>query len=248
VRETGYFHPKLLIFDDRAAVVGSANLTGRALGLSVPPHHLEMSVGLLGEPAQAAIDALLKGFEQWWEISTALEPQVSSDQAEGESVMPEYVTFTERPSWGIAQVQTVGGSIFGQSTWLALSDVLPEDPEHLPAKIQVPQPKIESAKPVPCDTPAARFAAGAIPTAERSQDHFRRLCAYWLQAENRQGQLDSIPMLSLRHQASLVEHLMRRETPTRMLIGDDVGLGKTVEIALLIERLRAANPDLRVLT
>jgi len=162
--------------------------------------------------------------------------------------MPEYVTFTERPIWGIAQVQTVGGSIFGQSTWLALSDVLPEDPEHLPAKIQVPQPKIESAKPVPCDTPAARFAAGAIPTAERSQDHFRRLCAYWLQAENRQGQLDSIPMLSLRHQASLVEHLMRRETPTRMLIGDDVGLGKTVEIALLIERLRAANPDLRVLT
>jgi hypothetical protein len=83
--------------------------------------------------------------------------------------------------------------------------------------------------------------------AKYSQDHFRRLCAYWLQAENRQGQLDSIPMLSLRHQASLVEHLMRRETPARMLIGDEVGLGKTVEIALLIERLRAANPELRVL-
>jgi superfamily II DNA or RNA helicase len=161
--------------------------------------------------------------------------------------MPEYVAFTQRPIWGIGQVQIVGGSIFGQSRWVALSDVLPADPERLPAKIQVPHPTIESAGPVPRVTPAARLAAGMVPIAERSQDHFRRLCAYWLQAENRQGQLDSIPMLSLRHQASLVEHLMRRDTPTRMLIGDEVGLGKTVEIALLIERLRAANPDLRVL-
>ena len=35
--------------------------------------------------------------------------------------MPEYVAFTERPVWGIGQVQTAGGSIFGQSHWLALS-------------------------------------------------------------------------------------------------------------------------------
>jgi superfamily II DNA or RNA helicase len=247
VRETGYFHPKVLIFDDHAAVVGSANLTGRALGLGVRPHHLEMSVGLRGEPAQAAIDALLNAFEQWWATSVALKLPLSSDQAEGETIMPEYVAFTERPVWGIGQVQTAGGSIFGQSHWLALSDVLPGDPEHLPAKIQVPQSRIDSAKPVPWMTPAAQLAAGTTPVAKWSRDHFRRLCAYWLQAENRQGQLDSIPTLSLRHQASLVEYLMRRETPTRMLIADEVGLGKTVEIALLFERLRAANPGLRVL-
>jgi superfamily II DNA or RNA helicase len=246
-RETGYFHPKVIIFDDHAAVVGSANLTGRALGLGVPPYHLEMSVGLRGEPARASIAALLKAYEQWWENSVAFEPQISGDQAEGESLMPEYVAFTQRPIWGIGQVQMVGGSIFGQSRWVALSDVLPADPEHLSAKTQVPHPTIESAGPVPQVTPAAQLAAGMVPIAKRSQDHFRRLCAYWLQAENRQGQIDSIPMLSLRHQASLVEHLMRRDTPTRMLIGDEVGLGKTVEIALLIERLRAANPDLRVL-
>jgi superfamily II DNA or RNA helicase len=245
--ESGYFHPKVIIFDDRAAVVGSANLTGRALGLNVLPHHLEMSVGLRGEPARAAIVALLEAFERWWEDSIALMSQTSGDEAEGESIMPEYVAFTKRPTWGIGQVQTVGGSIFGQSRWLALSDVLPADPENLPAKIQVPQPNVESAEPVPWVTPAAQLAAGTIPMAKYSQDHFRRLCAYWLQAENRRGQLDSIPMLSLRHQASLVEHLMRRETPTRMLISDEVGLGKTVEIALLIERLRAANPELRVL-
>jgi superfamily II DNA or RNA helicase len=92
-----------------------------------------------------------------------------------------------------------------------------------------------------------KFAAGALPDPKRGRDHFLRLCAYWLQAENRQGQLDSIPVLPLRHQASLVEHLMRRDTPMRMLIGDEVGLGKTVEIGLLIERLQAANPNVRVL-
>ena len=40
---------------------------------------------------------------------------------------------------------------------------------------------------------------------------------------------------------------MRRETPKRMLIGDEVGLGKTVEMGLLIERLQAANPNVRIL-
>jgi superfamily II DNA or RNA helicase len=246
-QETGYFHPKVLIFDDCAAVVGSANLTGRALGLGVPPHHLEMSVGLRGEPVRATIAALLTAFEQWWKASIPLEPQPSDYQSEGESIMPEYVAFSERPMWGIGQVQTIGGSIFGRSTWLALSDVLPVDPEHLPAKIQVPQAQIESANPVPWVTPAAQLAAGTVPAAKWSRDHFQRLCAYWLQAENRQGRLDAVPMLPLRHQTSLVEHLMRRETPTRMLIGDEVGLGKTIEIALLIERLLTANPELRVL-
>jgi hypothetical protein len=96
--ETGYFHPKVLIFDDYAAVVGSASLTGRALGLGVPPHHSEMSVGLRGEPARAAIVALLQAFERWWEDCIDLEPQASGHEAKGENVMPEYVAFTERPT------------------------------------------------------------------------------------------------------------------------------------------------------
>jgi superfamily II DNA or RNA helicase len=245
--EAGYFHPKVLLLDDQAAVVGSANLTGRGLGLNILPHHCEMAIGIRGEPVRGAIESLREAFDRWWDNSRPIELSANEDQPAGEMVMPEYVVFNERPIWGIGQLQTTGGGIFGQALWLALSDIGPDNPERLPAKIQVPQPKIEIAKPVAWETPAARLAAGTLPDPHRARDHFLRLCAYWLQAENRQGQLDSIRVLPLRHQASLVEYLMRRETPMRMLIGDEVGLGKTVEIGLLIERLQAANPDARVL-
>ena len=160
---------------------------------------------------------------------------------------PDYVVFKKRPAWGLAQVQTVGGGIFGQARWLAISDITPADPERLPAHIQVPNARVAQAEAVELAAPAAHLAAGHVPTAADSLPHFRRLCAYWLQAENRQGQLDNIPVLPLRHQESLVEYLTRRETPRRMLIADEVGLGKTVEMGLLIERLQAADPDIRVL-
>jgi superfamily II DNA or RNA helicase len=161
--------------------------------------------------------------------------------------MPEYFLFADRPSWGIGQLQTSDGGIFGQARWVALSDITAEDLEHLSARIQVPHSTLERAKPLPWESPACQLATAMPPDPRRTREHFMRLCAYWLQAENRQGQLDSVPVLPLRHQVTLVEHLMRRETPTRMLIGDEVGLGKTVEIGLLIERLQAANPGVRVL-
>jgi hypothetical protein len=56
------FHPKVLLFDNRAAVVGSVNLTGRALGVS-SAYNLEMSIGLRGD----VVEHLLQIFEQeWW--------------------------------------------------------------------------------------------------------------------------------------------------------------------------------------
>lgn len=73
------------------------------------------------------------------------------------------------------------------------------------------------------------------------------MAAHWLQAENRQGQLDSLPVLQLRHQTSLVEYLSRPDAPREVLIADEVGLGKTVELGLLLARLRAADPTLRIL-
>ncbi len=205
VGEVGWFHPKVLLFDDRAAVVGSANLTGRGLGLNISPHHFEMSIGLSGEAMQGAIEALLEAFGRWWENSSPIEFSTGEEPPEGVTVMAEYVAFNGRPAWGIGQLQTSGGGIFGQAHWLALSDVSPADPEHLPARIQVPEPRIESAKPVPWATPGAQLATGTLPDAKRAGDHFLRLCAYWLQSENRQGQLDSVPVLPLRHQASLVD-------------------------------------------
>lgn len=245
--EIGLFHPKVILLDDYAAAVGSANLTGRALGLSIQPHHSEVSVGLRGDSFRGTIQQLLETFDRWWVESAPIDLSVELSRLEREPIMPEYVVFERSPRWGIGHIQTAGGGIFGQQHWLALSDMTPEDPEHLPARIQVPQAVVDRAKPVPWDSPAAQLARRAFPDPKRSRDHFLRLCAYWLQAENRQGQLDSVPVLVLRHQASLVEHLMRRETPTRMLIADEVGLGKTVEMGLLIERLQAARPNVRIL-
>ena len=160
---------------------------------------------------------------------------------------PEYVVFRDKLLWGIAQVQNEGSGLFGQEQWLAVSDISPLDPEHRSARIQVPQQFVNDAKPEPWNTPAAQLANKGVEAISNSKEHFRRLAAYWLQAENRQGQLDSLPVLQLRHQTSLVEYLSRPDTPRRMLIADEVGLGKTIEMGLLLERLKAASPNLRVL-
>src|SRR5579871_824191 len=245
----GWFHPKALLLDDQAASVGSANLTGMGLGLGIPPYHVEMSVGLSGTTAQTAIATLVEVFDRWWEdgrpvnISTQSPPNVGDRQMP----QPEYVVFQDRPMWGIAQVQSEGSGLFGQEQWLAVSDLSPTDPEHHPARIQVPQQFVSAVRPEPWNTPAEQLEARGVVSADNSKEHFRRLCAYWLQAENRQGQLDNVPVLPLRHQASLVEYLSRPSTVRRMLIADEVGLGKTVEMGLLLERLHAANPNLRVL-
>ena len=247
--EEGLFHPKILILDDVAAVVGSVNLTGKGLGLGTQPHNVEMSVGLSGISSQPTIKQLVEVFDRWWKDGQTLRSHLDDkDEKENQQMaQPEYVVFRDRPLWGIAHVQTEGSSLFGQERWLAVSDISPVDPEHRPARIQVPQKFVEAVKPEPWSTPAAQLASAGFAELSNSKEHFRRLAAYWLQAENRSGQLDSLPVLQFRHQTSLVEYLSRSDTPRQMLIADEVGLGKTVEIGLLLERLKAAKPDLRVL-
>ena len=247
--EDGLFHPKILILDDVAAVVGSVNLTGKGLGLGIQPHNIEMSVGLSGKFSESTIKQLVEIFDRWWEDGQTLRPNLGDKKKKENQHMaqPEYVVFRDRPMWGIAQVQTEGSGLFGQEQWLAVSDISPVDPEHLPARIQVPQPFINEVQPESWDTPAAQLAHEDIAAVSNSKDHFRRLAAYWLQAENQSGQLNSLPILQLRHQASLVEYLSGPVAPREMLIADEVGLGKTIEMGLLLERLKAAKPDLRVL-
>jgi superfamily II DNA or RNA helicase len=75
----------------------------------------------------------------------------------------------------------------------------------------------------------------------------QRLRALWLRAENRGGQLDNDPVLPLRHQAALVDFMLRGESPKRILIADEVGLGKTVEAGLFIRQLLRREPQTRVL-
>lgn len=74
-----------------------------------------------------------------------------------------------------------------------------------------------------------------------------RLHAYFLLTEDPQRRLDARAVETLAHQVSLVRHILDSPTLRRVLIADEVGLGKTVEIGLLLKELLAARPSLRVL-
>jgi hypothetical protein len=74
-----------------------------------------------------------------------------------------------------------------------------------------------------------------------------RLRAFFLLAEDPQRRLDARQVNTLAHQVSLVRHVLDAPALKRVLIADEVGLGKTVEVGLLIQERLAANPRLRVL-
>ncbi len=74
-----------------------------------------------------------------------------------------------------------------------------------------------------------------------------RLEALWLLTEDRFRLLDASNVEPLAHQASLVEYILSSSDLDRVLIADEVGLGKTIEAALIIQRLQERNPGLHVL-
>jgi len=74
-----------------------------------------------------------------------------------------------------------------------------------------------------------------------------RLRAFFLLSEDPQRRLDARKVNTLAHQVSLVRHVLDTPALKRVLIADEVGLGKTVEVGLLIQELLPANPHLRVL-
>jgi len=74
-----------------------------------------------------------------------------------------------------------------------------------------------------------------------------RLHASFLVAEDPQGRLVGRAAATLAHQASLVRHVLESNELTRVLIADEVGLGKTIEAGLLIQGLLERDPGLRVL-
>lgn len=97
-------------------------------------------------------------------------------------------------------------------------------------------------------------AAAAIARAGRGESWLAQsrraqlsLLAWFLLAEDRQRRLVVREVAPLMHQLSLVEHVLESPDLQRLLIGDEVGLGKTVEAGLIAQRLLAARPDLRVL-
>lgn len=90
-----------------------------------------------------------------------------------------------------------------------------------------------------------------LPTGDtwlsQSARSLARLHAAFLIAEDPQGRLVGRAAATLAHQASLVRHVLRSPELHRVLIADEVGLGKTIEAGLLIQGLLEQNPGLRVL-
>lgn len=74
-----------------------------------------------------------------------------------------------------------------------------------------------------------------------------KLRAWFLLLEDPQRRLDVRAVETLAHQMSLVQYVLRTSGLQRVLIADEVGLGKTVEAGLIVEALLLADPGLRVL-
>ena len=74
-----------------------------------------------------------------------------------------------------------------------------------------------------------------------------KLWAWFLVCEDPQRRLESREVETLAHQASLVRHVLDSSNLNRVLIADEVGLGKTVEAGLIVSELLEKQPGLRVL-
>jgi hypothetical protein len=79
----------------------------------------------------------------------------------------------------------------------------------------------------------------ALPDGDNWQSMSRRsigrLHAYFLVLEDPQRRLDIREVETLAHQVSLVRHILEAEKLRRVLIADEVGLGKTIEAGLLLK-------------
>lgn len=98
-------------------------------------------------------------------------------------------------------------------------------------------------------TPAALLRAlpeGDNWTAQTKRS-VARLFAHYLICEDPQRRMDARRVITLSHQVSLVQHILENSHLRRVLVADEVGLGKTVEVGLLVKQLLEAKPGLRVL-
>lgn len=74
-----------------------------------------------------------------------------------------------------------------------------------------------------------------------------KLFAAFLLGEDPQRRLDAQRAAVLMHQMSLVQHILTNENLRRVLIADEVGLGKTIEAGMIVRRVLEQAPQARVL-
>lgn len=80
----------------------------------------------------------------------------------------------------------------------------------------------------------------------RTKQSIERLFALWLLHEDRKNLLDAAKVDQLAHQVSLLEYVKQQDL-RRLLVADEVGLGKTIEAGMLIQWVLEASPAARVL-
>lgn len=100
-------------------------------------------------------------------------------------------------------------------------------------------------------TPAAELACLELVDGDGwlslSARTLARVYAAFLVAEDPQRRLDARKAATLMHQVSLVQHILNRPELRKVLIGDEVGLGKTIEAGLIIRQLLERDSRIRVL-
>ena len=95
-------------------------------------------------------------------------------------------------------------------------------------------------------SPADQLAAGALAAPE---DHLLRIQAHYLQHAYRHDPMASLNNARIEPQIHqvFVAHRVARKLRPRMILADEVGLGKTIEAGLIIKELRAREQIERVL-
>ena len=74
-----------------------------------------------------------------------------------------------------------------------------------------------------------------------------KLFGAFLLGEDPQRRLDAQKAAALMHQMSLVQHVLTSDSLRRVLIADEVGLGKTIEAGMIVRRVLEQTPRARVL-
>ena len=103
----------------------------------------------------------------------------------------------------------------------------------------------------PLESPASLVVKRSLPDTDNwlavSHRTLARVYSAFLVAEDPQRRIEARKAATLMHQVSLVQHILSRDDLKKVLIGDEVGLGKTIEAGLLVRQLIDQDPSLRVL-
>lgn len=113
----------------------------------------------------------------------------------------------------------------------------------------VVETQIDSRRVTLIPSPAQLFSNTPEGDTRQAQTRrsINRLWAYYLVCEDPLRRLDARPVNTLAHQVTLIQHILESDHLRRVLVADEVGLGKTVEAGLLIQQLLEQSPGLRVL-